>query len=142
MYCLMVKTLFHQYRDTGDKTGLKVIFSPAYLEFAGWEGGLEVVPPDAPSLILHIASCQVDSVFCLCQLLLQYYSIKQGKITSYIVSQADWLARIAWAGELFGVGGGGRSLGRTCSSYCHIFVALLLDGAGHKTGTSYVRRGA
>ena len=57
MHGLVVKTLFHQYREMGDKTGLKVIFSPAYLEFAEYgEGVLEVVPPDASSLIPHIAS--------------------------------------------------------------------------------------
>jgi hypothetical protein len=34
VYGVVVKMLFHQYRETGDKTGLKVIFSPADLEFA------------------------------------------------------------------------------------------------------------
>jgi chaperonin GroEL (HSP60 family) len=31
---MVVKMLFHQYRETGDKTVSKVIFSPADLEFA------------------------------------------------------------------------------------------------------------
>ena len=76
MYCVVVKMLFHQYRETGDKTVLKVIFSPSDLEFGGMGRRIKGYATLASSLIPHIASCQVDSVFCLCQLLLQYYSIK------------------------------------------------------------------
>jgi hypothetical protein len=80
--------------------------------------------------------CFIDSVYSElpsllhplpCQLLLQYYSINEGKITSYIVSQAGCLARLESLASVWG--GGGYVVMTCCCSYCYI-AALSLDGVG------------
>jgi hypothetical protein len=91
-------------------------------------GGLKVVPPNA-SLIPYIASSQVYYIFCQCQLLLQYYSIKEGEITSYIVRQADGLARLERERETEE----GRDIlaSTTCCYYYYCYsvaASSLLDG--------------